>query len=228
MEDHYCQNRLKTSRFPLYKSDIKFLVCRKFKRNRSRILRRKRSRLNYWKKLKLRKHNQSLCDTISVCSITDMDYQNEFHDLSVQPIPEVAEWHKQSQIAYWKSRALALELENNMLHKHIANIYANQIQEYVDYDDNDEYYDDRQQRRQNWSKKEEEHGSRQRKANSRRQQIWKAPEENSRKRKLEEMKTLYGEMAPKILGMETAIQLNYDLYLEKHNAKYWPNIPLRL
>ncbi|KAB0799251.1 hypothetical protein PPYR_07131 [Photinus pyralis] len=231
MVDCYCEpSGLKTSSRTWSKKDIKFLVRRKLKKNRSRILRRKRSRLNYWKQrkqLKTNRYNQTLCDTISVCSITDMDYQEEFHSSLIQPIPEVAKWHNQHQISYWKSRALALELENNLLHKHIENLYAKQTQEYADCG---EYYlEQGSTKKGHFTDSDGEHFvKRERKRNSPEERIWKAPEGNARQKKLEDMKNVYGDMAPKILGMETAIQLSYDLYLEKYNPKHWPNIPLRL
>ncbi|KAF5284598.1 hypothetical protein FQR65_LT02424 [Abscondita terminalis] len=202
----------------LSNGNIELIVCRKIKKSKRRSLRRKRSRLNYWnrrREQRLNRKSKDLCDTISVISINDMDYEIDYYNQSyLEPLPEVAEWHKHQQIVYWKSRALALEYENQMLHKHIQTIYEHQIQDYVDYKNDEEISPPvrRDKRKQeNTSKK-----------------IWKAPEANSKRVKSEAMKKLYGDMAPKISGMETAIQLNYDLYLEKHNPQLWPNIPLRL
>jgi gem associated protein 8 len=44
----------------------------------------------------------------------------------------------------------------------------------------------------------------------------------------EEMKVMYGEAAPMILGMETAMQLSFDRNCDLRQPKLWPNIPLKL
>jgi gem associated protein 8 len=44
----------------------------------------------------------------------------------------------------------------------------------------------------------------------------------------EEMKLMYGEAAPMILGMETAVQLSFDRNCDLKQPKLWPNIPLKL
>ncbi|NP_001039032.1 gem-associated protein 8 [Xenopus tropicalis] len=54
------------------------------------------------------------------------------------------------------------------------------------------------------------------------------PSERPGERRRAEMKKLYGEDAPKILGMETAMQLNFDRHCDKKQPKYWPIIPLKL
>lgn len=47
-------------------------------------------------------------------------------------------------------------------------------------------------------------------------------------RRVSEMKLLYGDDAPKIIGMETAVQLSFNKYCDMKGPKYWPNIPLNL
>lgn len=54
------------------------------------------------------------------------------------------------------------------------------------------------------------------------------PAERPGERRVAEMKLLYGEYAPKIQGMETAMQLTFDKNCDKKQPKYWPIIPLRL
>jgi len=44
----------------------------------------------------------------------------------------------------------------------------------------------------------------------------------------EEMALLYGPLAPKIQGMETAMHLSFDRKCDKYQPKLWPNIPLSL
>jgi gem associated protein 8 len=42
------------------------------------------------------------------------------------------------------------------------------------------------------------------------------------------MKLMYGEAAPMILGMETAMQLSFDRNCDLRQPKLWPNIPLKM
>lgn len=48
------------------------------------------------------------------------------------------------------------------------------------------------------------------------------------KNRLKEMEKLYGNMAPKIMGMETAVELNYEKLVEEGSAAHWPNLPIKL
>ncbi|XP_044255889.1 gem-associated protein 8-like [Tribolium madens] len=121
---------------------------------------------------------------------------------------EVAEWHKQEQVAYWKSRALSLEYENKMLIRHLRNVYAKQTEDYANYLKDQGQIED------------------------------VAVETDTRhvplvepvgKKRREEMDKLYGKKASKIMGMETAVQLNYDLHLEDAGKlAHWPHTPLNL
>ncbi|CAB3367496.1 Hypothetical predicted protein [Cloeon dipterum] len=54
----------------------------------------------------------------------------------------------------------------------------------------------------------------------------KLPREIMEERKVE-MEKLYGaDSAPMILGMETAMQLSYQKFVDRYHPKHWPNIPL--
>lgn len=55
-----------------------------------------------------------------------------------------------------------------------------------------------------------------------------APLERPGERRNAEMKRLYGENAPRIQAMETAMQLNFDRNCDRLQPKYWPVIPLKL
>lgn len=55
-----------------------------------------------------------------------------------------------------------------------------------------------------------------------------APAEQPGLRRTTEMKLLYGEDAPMIHGMETALQLTFDRITDKHQPKLWPNMPLNI
>lgn len=54
---------------------------------------------------------------------------------------------------------------------------------------------------------------------------WKPPDEPSGVRKKKEMLEMYGERGTAISGMETALQLNFDLLQERFKPVLWPNIP---
>ncbi|KAL2102298.1 hypothetical protein ACEWY4_001466 [Coilia grayii] len=54
------------------------------------------------------------------------------------------------------------------------------------------------------------------------------PLERPGERRNAEMKRLYGEDAPRIQAMETAMQLNFDRNCDRLQPKYWPVIPLKL
>ncbi|KAA0203856.1 hypothetical protein HAZT_HAZT006746 [Hyalella azteca] len=43
-----------------------------------------------------------------------------------------------------------------------------------------------------------------------------------------EMRALYGEAAPQLHAMETAVQLAFDRIATRHHAAVWPNIPLNV
>ncbi|EHA99510.1 Gem-associated protein 8 [Heterocephalus glaber] len=53
------------------------------------------------------------------------------------------------------------------------------------------------------------------------------PTESPGERRQAEMKCLYGVSAPKILAMETAVQLSFDKHCDRKQPKYWPVIPLK-
>ncbi|XP_068165457.1 gem-associated protein 8 [Antennarius striatus] len=54
------------------------------------------------------------------------------------------------------------------------------------------------------------------------------PSERPGERRSAEMKKLYGDDSPKILAMETAMQLTFDRNCDLKQPKYWPVIPLKL
>lgn len=55
-----------------------------------------------------------------------------------------------------------------------------------------------------------------------------APTERPGVRRTEEMKELYGIGAPMIQGMETAMQMTYDRFLDRFQPSPWPNMPLKI
>lgn len=182
---------------------------RALKRNVHRRSRRKRSLSRYYselRQLRFRRKTDDLCEGITVVDITDMEWTPVSFTTT-----EVTEWHKQEQIAYWKSRALSLEYENKMLIKHLRNVYAKQTEDYVNYTKEQGEIED--------VAVEEERKNVPRLV---------VPEPVGKKRR-EEMEKLYGKKTSKIMGMETAVQLNYDLHLEDAGKlAHWPHTPLNL
>ncbi|KAF4524614.1 hypothetical protein B566_EDAN013865 [Ephemera danica] len=53
------------------------------------------------------------------------------------------------------------------------------------------------------------------------------PQQSIQQRR-DEMELIYGPAGPMILSMETAMQLSFDRFNDKHQPKLWPNIPLNL
>ncbi|CAH0559986.1 unnamed protein product [Brassicogethes aeneus] len=176
--------------------------CKTTRKRNYRSLRRKRSKIRYYNSLKLHRYKRntdSLCESIAVFDITDM----ECPPVSQVGLPQdVADWHKKEQIAYWKSRAISLEYENRMLYHHLKHMYVTQIEDYGN--------------KEEFSAVEVEKEAE--------KVIPKEPE--GKKRELE-MKKIYGENYAKIMGMETAMQLNFERHSENLKAPHWPNVPLK-
>ncbi|XP_049825533.1 uncharacterized protein LOC126266190 isoform X2 [Aethina tumida] len=129
---------------------------------------------------------------------------------------DVADWHNKEQLAYWKSRALSLEYENRMLMIHLKHVYSTYVSEAAE-----ELEEESKPGPYQRVKEEKvERGKEKEKVEPR------LPEG---KKRTEEAKRLYGEKNyAKIMGMETAMQLNYDRLCETNKAPYWPNIPINL
>lgn len=54
------------------------------------------------------------------------------------------------------------------------------------------------------------------------------PSEPPGKKLKEHMNRLYGDMSSMITGMETAVQLNFDHYMNKFKPQFWPNLPINI
>ncbi|KAH1018058.1 gem-associated protein 8 isoform X2 [Dendroctonus ponderosae] len=189
-------------------------------RNAKRRCRRKKSKKAYismLKKGRITRETEELCSSIQEVDVVDME---ELPELSSLP-REVAEWQRQDQIAYWKSRAISFEIENKMLREHLRNVYADQIQQ--DYNQSQAWPSASSTTQQ---QRYEKKGKAALKQNCQ-DKVKVLPKEPIGKNRLTEMEKIYGDVAPKIMGMETAIELNYQRLMEEAPA-YWPNIPLKL
>jgi hypothetical protein len=187
---------------------------RSHKRNLHRRSRRKRSNIRYYtylKETRFKRRTDDLCSAITVVDITGMDWSPHVASTTA----EVGEWHKHEQIAYWKSRALSLEHENKMLIEHIRNVYAKQTEDYANYIRSQQEINEASHEKRNIDHTKSE--------------ITNLPIEPAGKKRREAMVKLYGKKASKIMGMETAVQLNYDLHVENAGKlPHWPHTPLNL
>lgn len=199
-------------------------------KNTFRRVRRRRSKVRYHKSLKQLRYNRKtddLCSAVEVVDITDMEWAPSCSSDSLPT--EVTEWQKQEQIAYWKSRAISLELENKMLHQHLRNVYSKTIEQYLENNKYSESSPEEPQIHQDESQCSK--NTRKEKSSISNTKTTKrpvSPKEPSGKGRSEEMKRIYGDKAQKIMGMETVLQLNYEKHLDQLKPSYWPTIPLRL
>lgn len=194
-------------------------------RTRKRRIRRRRNKFKYYQYLRKQRtfrRTQDLCAAVKIFDITEMEWSSESKNISTELPNEVLEWQKRDQMAYWKSKALSLELENKMLREHIRYVYAQTIQNYSSY----------KKSKQEFFKNPRDENNidacgtdevKPRKTDNCETITPNFPELKNRSN---ELKKMYGDKAPKILGMETAVQLNYERHLEKSKACYWPHIPL--
>lgn len=193
----------------------------KHRKSRERRERRKRSTTRYYKDLKRKRSDRSseelLCEAASEIYITD----NMAAGNCDNQMKEVADWEKQNQLAYWKSRALSLELENTILHRCLRNSYAKQVWDYETYMKTHDAANIDGENNATKENEMEEKESIEKNENL-------PPKEGLREEVRNVMERLYGRMAPKIIGMETAVQLNYELQVDQHKPPYWPNIALNL
>lgn len=204
---------------------------RKHSKNSKRRIRRKRNKFRYYQALRKQrtgKRTDELCDAVEVFDIIDMDWSAGVGNNTSQLPAEIIEWQKRDQIAFWKSKALSLELENKMLRQHLRNVYAKTIQDYDVY--NHECLENGQpeqlnQEYSNFTKASKSNGREENIKTIEECEIVK-PNFPECKNRSEELRKIYGDKAPKILGMETALQLNYERHLEKSKPSHWPNLPL--
>lgn len=199
-------------------NSVERAICdSKKRRNLKRKLRRKRSKSKYYKLLKYHRVNRNtedLCNSVTIFDLAEMDWTSTE---SCSSLPEeIVEWQNQHQLAYWKSRAISLELENKMLLQHLRNVYAKQIQDYSDYVHMENTNAVEQQKKVvNECSAEKPFKE-------------VAAHLPQTKKRNEEMKQIYGNKADKIMGMETAVLLNYDRYKDQQQLKHWPNLPLNM
>ncbi|KAF7283168.1 hypothetical protein GWI33_001231 [Rhynchophorus ferrugineus] len=210
-------------------------IVKKYKKSKTlkRRNRRKRSKKSYIKSLKRRRYHRSteeLWKGIEDISVTDMDVM-PLNELDRLP-EEISEWEKQEQIAYWKSRAISLEMENKMLHQHLRNVYAQQVEYYqnssLEYTEQENNNKDTDTHDKNNSKSHTQRLKNKGKPDEITKTEKVLPKEPKGKNRLNEMKGIYGDMAPKIMGMETAIDLNFERLKEEGTYINWPNIPIKL
>ncbi|CAG9767707.1 unnamed protein product [Ceutorhynchus assimilis] len=185
--------------------------------------RRKRSKKAYFKMLRKERYSRGtleLCNSLQEFSVVDTPI------CSLNELPqEVIQWHNKDQVAYWKSRAICLELENKMLKDHLRNVYAQQI-EY--YDQNKEWQEVPPENDGRTIANEHNSSSTSIESEKKADKVKVVPNVPPGKHRLREMEKIYGDRAAKVMGMETALELNYQKLLEDECPIYWPNMPLKL
>lgn len=224
-------------------------LARKGKLNRNRRLRRKRNKKFFLLKLKAKRaarSEDSLCESIAdlfdIGGDQTMDINNIHSHTAgaasgtfAQSMQEVADWQHQHQLAHWKSRALALQMENQMLHKHIKRLYDKQMQQYLTYKDAEwkqvapkEETTKRHSVKQ--TAKPDINGGNVKLGNDKVEtdEMALPPSEQPGEARRKKLLEMYGDKAAKINGMETSIQLNFEYCMNKDNPPYWPNIPLKM
>ncbi|XP_066255764.1 gem-associated protein 8-like [Euwallacea similis] len=199
------------------------IIQKKYKKsskNYNRRNRRKRSRKTYLAMLKgerLRRGAEDLCNKVQEFNVIDMDMA-PLCDFDKLPV-EVSEWQQKEQIAYWKSRSISLEIENKMLRQHLRDIYAQQVN----------YYE----KNKTWQQKpstsfstevesQDSGVTDEQEPSTSLGKLKVLPKEPEGKNRLKNMEKIYGNHAAKIMGMETAIQLNYERLVEDNSPRYWP------
>ncbi|KAJ8922558.1 hypothetical protein NQ315_007588 [Exocentrus adspersus] len=220
------ESRVKTA----YKKRFSISTHRRLHKNTVRKVRRQRSKFRYYKSLKEHRYNRRTADLCSAVEVVDISGMEWAPSCSSSDLPvEVAEWQKQDQIAYWKSRAISLELENRMLHEHLRNVYAQTIQDWRQSTIHPETNTEEEEEGEDEQEQQAKHAPRSRKkSNLSNTNRPVSPKEPCGKNRLEEMKKIYGDKAQKIMGMETALQLNYEKQIEVLKPSHWPSMPLRL
>lgn len=202
---------------------------RKHSRNSKRRIRRKRNKFRYFQALRKQrtyKKTEQLCEAVELFDITDMEWSPGVDNNSSRLPIEIVEWQKRDQIAFWKSKALSLELENKMLRQHLRNVYAKTIEEYTV--NNQECLENGQPNQINVENYNNIKPSTPKVKEAKATENFELVKANfpECKNRSEELKKIYGEKSPKILGMETALQLNYERHFEKSKPSYWPHLPL--
>lgn len=69
---------------------------------------------------------------MEVFESTDMEWLSSKPTHSAPLPPQIIEWQKLNQNAYWRSKALSLELENKILREHLRKAYANFVEKQVE------------------------------------------------------------------------------------------------
>lgn len=156
----------------------------------------------------------------------------------------IKEWQYKHEIAYWRSKAEALNYENKILHTIVDNIYlqnnshntentekSNCIDEdEEDYEDEQEVDIEKDEEFMHFLQASEQHKMKRDKAKNETIQQEKTlpPSKPVDSERLEERLRLYGESATLVNGLETKLQLNFDCYKDLHKPYMWPTIPLNI
>lgn len=147
------------------------------------------------------------------------------------------------EVGYWKSQVLSLQFENEMLCEYINELHTQLInnKKKIEYEESldvvagededvaeEEVEEDGEFNKEGRQFRMEREEKRKKEKEQDDDPTGKPPEKTVVKKKDEEMKMLYGTGWRKIMGMETVVQLNFDITRDKEKINYWPILPLKL
>ncbi|CAG9854518.1 unnamed protein product [Phyllotreta striolata] len=208
-------DKIETKRKLLFKIKKKNVRRAKTKRKQKALkkeCKRKRNKKLKHTQFRYQRKTEELCSAVQLVEINDMDW-SPVKQPSNLPV-EISEWHKQEQIAYWKSKAISLEFENRMLKQHLRNVYAQTIIDNASIEEAVEPPVENEKKKNHRKTPVEE-------------VLPNLPTRESKYR-LEEMKKIYGDRAEKLISMETGLQLNFERLSDESKPAFWPTLPLKL
>lgn len=168
---------------------------------------------------------------------------------------QVMDWQGRHQVAYWKSRALAVECQNSILMDYVEkmNDEEDERPEYLpkavpfeeaDKEDEDDIEEETGGESLVFEVNEEmlaffqqsiKHKQEMKELrDAERSQVEALKNENESfvfpkaQQRIVEGTRLYGKNAPTVMAMETSMQLTFERFVEKEKPRLWPNIPLNL
>ncbi|CAD6208560.1 GSCOCG00010548001-RA-CDS [Cotesia congregata] len=231
--------------------------CAKTSKRRKRLNKnRRKNRNKYYNKCKIKNnYNKQFNDTQSYDNLDNkhmIDIMG-FHvpDSFWETYKFAQDWQHKHQVAWWRSKCVALEHENLVLknkireiinncnHNHVncqhhqVHNYENRLGELENagQENNEELefeIDEGMMKFLEQSARHKKELKRKRELEAEEAQVTWVSHENDDKIKLEETTLLYGKDKSKIIAIETRMQVEVDQYKTQHQPEYWPIIPLKL
>uniref|UniRef100_A0A0C9RJ36 GEMIN8_0 protein n=1 Tax=Fopius arisanus TaxID=64838 RepID=A0A0C9RJ36_9HYME len=220
---------------------------------RARICKRKRlakNRKRNQRKVEVRsaKRRKTVSSNVSCLSTDEINFPTMYAESFWENYKQAQDWQQKHNVAWWKSRCIALEHENRILrsklrelvqhsnyseaHPTPSNSHYNPLNNSSE-EANLEFHVDedmlsfleksiRHKMELKKNRDAEKLESREINENHNHPGIREIQDHE----KMENAKELYGTAAAKIIAMETALQMAVDRYRDQTKPQYWPNIPL--